>query len=132
VSDEARESVRRLLEAVNRRDVDAIKAEIASDFELHPMVTVWQRTYLGHAGVEEWQRDLLELWDEFGIEADEIQNRGEETVIVVGRWHGRPRSAPTPLEGPIAAVVRMSGGEATRADIYLDEAAASAAAEHGS
>ena len=37
------------------------------EFELHPLVSVWQRTYLGHAGIESWRQDLAELWDEFQL-----------------------------------------------------------------
>jgi ketosteroid isomerase-like protein len=119
--------VRRLIEAVNRRDLDAIKAETTADFELHPLVSVWQRDYLGHEGVEAWLRDLAELWDEFSIEIDGVEAGAGEALIVVGRWRGTPRNGPGSLEGPIAATVLVSAGKATKADVYLDPSEATGA-----
>ena len=121
---DARDSVRRLLEAVNSRDLEAIKAEVATDFELHPLVSVWQRTYLGHDGIDDWQRDLAGIWETFEIHVDAIEDAEDEQVLVVGRWQGRPQSGLGPLDGPIAAIVRFDGDKARRADVYHDRAAA--------
>jgi hypothetical protein len=112
--------VLRLVDAVNRGDFEAIKAETTVDFELHPLVSVWQRDYHGHAGIDEWGRDLDALWDEFSIEVDEVERGAGGAVIVVGRWRGTPQDAATALEGPIAATVVVVGGKATRADVHLD------------
>jgi ketosteroid isomerase-like protein len=124
--DSNREVVLRLIDAVNRGDVEAIKAETAADFELHPLVSVWQRAYHGHTGIEEWQRDLAELWEEFIIELDEVEEGAGEALVVVGRWRGTPKNAPTGLEGPIAATVSVTGGKATKADVYLPRSGPSA------
>jgi ketosteroid isomerase-like protein len=120
--------VRRMIEAVNRGDGEAIKAEVAADFELHPLISVWERTYRGHPGVDAWLRDLAELWNEFTIHADRLQDPGEHAVIVVGSWRGTPRNGPAPLEGPIAVVVRIAGDKVKRADVYLNEDEAARAA----
>jgi ketosteroid isomerase-like protein len=118
--DSNRQVVLRLIDAVNRGDVGAIKAETAADFELHPLVSVWQRDYRGHAGISDWQRDLAEIWDEFTIQVDEVEEAAGAALIVVGRWRGKPKNAPAALEGPIAATVLVVGGKATKADVYLD------------
>lgn len=118
--DSDREVVLRLIDAVNRRDVEAIKAETTADFELHPLVSVWQRDYLGHAGIEDWQRDVAALWDEFTIHVDEVEQAAGAALVVVGRWHGTPKNGPAPLQGPIAATVLIADGKATKADVYLD------------
>jgi ketosteroid isomerase-like protein len=120
----SRAVVLRLLDAVNRSDVEAIKAETTADFELHPLVTVWQRDYRGHSGIEDWQRDLGELWDDFSIEVDEVQPGAGEALVVVGRWRGTPKNAPAPLEGPIAATVLVVDGKAANADVYLSRSEA--------
>jgi ketosteroid isomerase-like protein len=122
VGEQAIESVRRLLGALNRRDLEAIKAEVAADFELHPLVSVWQRTYVGHDGIEDWQRDLGQIWEAFEIHADEVEDVEDEAVLVVGRWQGRSRTGLGPLDGPIAAIVRFAGDKARRADVYHDRA----------
>jgi ketosteroid isomerase-like protein len=124
IFDRDRQVVLRLIDAVNRGDVEAIKAETAVDFELHPLVSVWQRHYQGHAGIADWQRDLTELWDEFSIQVDEVEEGAGEALVVVGRWRGTPKDAPSALEGPIAATVLMVDGKATKADVYLDRTGA--------
>jgi ketosteroid isomerase-like protein len=117
-----------MIEAVNRGDGEAIKAEVAADFELHPLISVWERTYRGHQGVDDWQRDLAELWEEFTIRADRLQEPADDAVLLVGSWRGRPRNGPVALEGPIAAVVRIAGDKVRRTDVYLNEDEAARAA----
>jgi ketosteroid isomerase-like protein len=119
-----RQLVARLVDAVNRRDLAAIKAETAADFELHPLVSVWRRDYHGHAGIEDWYRDLAQLWDEFSIQVDGVEKAAGEALIVFGRWRGMPKNGPTALEGPIAATVLVAGGKATKAEVYLDRSEA--------
>jgi ketosteroid isomerase-like protein len=128
VSDHGQRLVLRMIEAVNRRDAPAIKAEVGDDFVLHPLITVWERTYRGHQGIDEWQRDLAALWDQFEIHADRLQGTGDDTVIVVGSWRGTPKNGSASLEGPIAAVVRIAGDKVRRTDVYLNEAEAVRAA----
>jgi ketosteroid isomerase-like protein len=129
VSEQDQRLVLRMLEAVNRRDVAAIKAEVTTDFELHPLVSVWERTYLGHQGIDDWQRDLAVLWDEFTIRADRLRDPGNDVVILVGGWRGTPKDGSAPLEGPIVVVTRLAAGKATRADVFLNEAEAAEAAK---
>jgi ketosteroid isomerase-like protein len=128
VSERGKALVLRMIEAVNRGDGEAIKAEVAADFELHPLISVWERAYRGHEGVDDWRRDLAQLWEEFTIQADRLEDAGDDAVIVVGSWRGTPRSGPTPLEGPIAVVVWIAGEQVRRADVYLNEDEAARAA----
>jgi len=127
-----RDLVLRLVDAVNRRDAEAITAEVGAEFELRPLVSVWERSYRGHAGVEAWQRDVAAVWDEFTIEAEDLHEPGGDAVVIVGRRHGIPRGASAPLDGPICAVIRFAGAKISRAEVYLDAAEAIAAAQSGS
>jgi ketosteroid isomerase-like protein len=131
VNDDRRELVLRLVDAVNRRDVDAITAELDADFELRPLVSVWERSYRGHSGVEAWLRDVAGLWERFEIEADEVRDPGGRSLVLVGRWRGTPRGSSAPLDGPISVVVRFAGARVSRAEIYLDPAEATEAASGG-
>ena len=129
MSEQDQRLVLRMLEAVNRRDVAAIKAEVTTDFELHPLVSVWERTYLGHQGIDDWQRDLALLWDEFTIRADRLRDPGNDVVILVGSWRGTPKDGSAQLEGPIVVVTRLAAGKAGRVDVFLNEAEAVEAAK---
>ena len=42
------EVVRQVLDAVGRRDVQAILDNVDSDVELQPLLSVWRQTYRGH------------------------------------------------------------------------------------
>ena len=128
MSDDRRDLVLRLLDAVNRGDADAITAEVDADFELRPLVSVWERSYRGHSGVEAWVRDVAGLWERFEIEAEEVRDPSGEPVVLIGRWRGTPRGSSAPLDGPIAVVIRFTGARVSRAEIYLDPAEATEAA----
>jgi ketosteroid isomerase-like protein len=129
VSEDKVELVQRVLEAVGRGDVAAIQADVDTGFELHPLVSVWQRTYVGHAGIESWKQDLAQLWEEFHLELVEAHEHDDETLVTLTKWRGRPIAGSAELEGPVAAVVRFRAGKAIRADFYVDLATAYEAAE---
>jgi ketosteroid isomerase-like protein len=121
--------VGRVLRAIELRDVDRIVAEVDPDFELHPLVSVWERSYRGREGVERWQQEVESLWETFRLEPEEFRDLDDDRLVMVGRWSGRAKGGTEELSGPIAAAVRFSGGKAVRADFYLDEESAMQAVE---
>ena len=118
------EVVRQALAAVGRRDLSAILERVDADVELHPVLSVWPRTYRGREGIEQWWRDVGELWEDFSVETEGFRDVGDETLVVRVRWRGRARGASTELGGPAAAVVRFRGAKAAFVEIHLDEAQA--------
>jgi hypothetical protein len=121
--------VQRAFEAINRRDAQAIIDEVPADFELHPLISVWERTYRGHDGIERWVRDLDGIWEEFGVEVESIRDVGGGMLLVLTNWRGRARGGNVELDGPVAAVIRFDGDVPLSANFYLDEARALAAIE---
>jgi ketosteroid isomerase-like protein len=124
VAEDNMEVVRQALEAIGRRDLPAILEHVDADIELHPLLSVWPRTYRGRNGIEQWWQDVGELWEDFNIETEGFRDLGEGTLLVRVRWRGRARGASTEVDGPAAAVVRFRGDKAASVDIYLDEAQA--------
>src|SRR5437868_3043543 len=118
------EVVRQVLDAVGRRDVQAILDNVDSDVELQPLLSVWRQTYRGHDGIEEWSQGVGELWDSFSVEPEGFRDLGEDTIVVRLRWRGRAKGASTELDGPGAAVVRFQADKVISVDIHLDEHAA--------
>jgi len=114
--------VRQALDAVGRRDLPALLKQVDTDVELRPLLTVWPQTYRGHEGIEQWWRDVGELWDDFSIEPEDFRDLGGGTLIVRVRWSGRPKGASAKLDGPAVAVVRFRETKAVSVDIHLDEA----------
>src|SRR5918911_498973 len=89
MSQENVEAFERFADANNRRDVDALLAELDPEVE-------WQSAVLGslggeatvhrgHDGVREMLRDLYEAFSEFRVEFSEIRDLGDR-VVATGRW----------------------------------------------
>jgi ketosteroid isomerase-like protein len=116
--------VLRALDAVGRRDVQAVLDEVDPDVELHPFVSVWQRRYEGRAGIEQWLRDIGELWEGYTVAAHDFRDLGADTLLVLGQWRGRGKGAATPLDGPLALLVAFRAGKVASVDVHLDEASA--------
>jgi ketosteroid isomerase-like protein len=124
VSEERYDLVRRMLDAISRRDTEAIVAEVHPEFEFMPLITVWPQPYLGHAGIQTWMRDVEGLWEEFAIEATAFRDLEGDDVLASLSWTGRGKGAGALLEGFAAAVIRFRDGRPVSASLYPDEARA--------
>jgi ketosteroid isomerase-like protein len=120
MSEENVEAFRRAVEGANRRDVEALLAELDPDVEWHAALTglggdsVWR----GHDGVREF---LPEVWDvlDTGFELPEIRGV-DDRVVALGRFRGRGKGSGVPAETPFGYVVDFRGGKAIRIQSYLD------------
>lgn len=129
MSDARADAVRRACDALGRRDLRAVLDELDPDVEVSPLVSVWQRSYRGHTGVEQWWRDVSELWEEFSIRPDDFRDLGDDVLLVRAHWHGRGKGNATGIDGPTALVIRFRNQKATSVDGYLDDAHAMRAVE---
>ena len=127
--DDREETARRALIAMSKRDLPAVQREIDPEFELHPLITVWQGIYRGEAGLEQWWRDLTELWEEFTMDAESFRELEDGRLLAKLHWAGRPRGNAPAVEGPAAAIIRFRGARVLKATVYLDEGSALAAAK---
>jgi len=85
VSQENVELVRRLLEACNRRDWDAMLETGAPEIEI---VTLMTGTHRGHAG---WRRLVEEMAEEvsgFQFVPEDFIDVGQDRVVAVTHWVG--------------------------------------------
>jgi ketosteroid isomerase-like protein len=125
VSEANIEAVRQALSAVERRDLTGLLEYADPEIELHPLLSVWERTYRGHAGIEQWLHDVGDLWQQFSVDAESFRDLGGGTLVVGVHWRGRAKGEKSAeVEGPAAAVFRFNGDKATSVDIHLDEARA--------
>jgi ketosteroid isomerase-like protein len=116
--------VRRAFDALARGDQQALLDELDPNVELHPFVSVWQGTYLGHDGIEQWWRDVAALWEEFRVDPVDFRDLDAQTLLVLAQWRGRGKGSATAIDGPAALVIGFRGGKAASVDVYLDEAQA--------
>ena len=123
MSEENVEAFKRFSDANNRRDVEALLAELDADVE-------WQSAVLGslggeatvhrgHDGVREMLRDLYEAFSEFRVEFSDVRDLGDR-VFAAGRWVTRGEESGVETTPPLASVVDFKDGKAIRVRSYLD------------
>jgi ketosteroid isomerase-like protein len=98
MSEENVEVVRRFIDAINRRDVDAWAAAVAPELEFQSLFAgIEGRTYRGPESGRRYFGDLGDAWDTFHVEIEETADLGGDRVLVSVRYQGRGRQAgPTP------------------------------------
>src|SRR3954452_11116599 len=123
MSQENVESFKRFADANNRRDVEAMLAELDPEVE-------WQSAVLGslggeatlhrgHDGIREMLRDLYEAFSEFRVEFSDVWDL-DDRVVAFGRWVTRGEGSGIETTPPLASVVDFRDGKAIRVRSYLD------------
>jgi ketosteroid isomerase-like protein len=130
MSEENVEVVRETVDAVNRRDFDALQALLRADVEWDDMEG-WpgiRGVYHGPAGVREWWDAVLEVWESVHAEVKEITegNGGRVFLGVSGTALGKGSGAET--EGRGWYVLWLVDGKIARWKLFLDRSEALEAA----
>jgi len=121
MSQENVETTKRFIDAYNRRDVEAMLAEVDPKFEWHSVILTGlqgkETVYRGHEGVREYLRDLYEALGETHIECSEMRDLGNQ-LVMIGRFRVRGRESGAGTESPLGAVVDFEAGKGTRLRSY--------------
>jgi ketosteroid isomerase-like protein len=125
------EAFKRAAEAINRRDIEALLAEVDSEVEWYPVmlasVAGGAAVYRGHEGVRAWIGDVDETFGETYSEFPEIRDLGDR-VVAIGRLRVRGKESGVEVESPIIYVADFRNGKAFHVRTYLDREEALAAA----
>jgi ketosteroid isomerase-like protein len=117
------EAFKRGADAYNRRDVEALLAELHPQIEWRPLLPVLlggeAAVYTGHEGARQGIRELEEAFTELRAEPLEFQDLGER-VLAIGRLHGRGKESGVETESPIAWLVDFADGKVVRIREYVD------------
>jgi ketosteroid isomerase-like protein len=115
MSQEGVEPVKRLFEAFNRGDVEAVVASFDPDCELYEpqeMPDTPAGGFRGHDGIREWMANLRETG---GVRFDPVavETQGD---VVFSEWIGRGRgqTSGVPIEWPTWAVVEIQDSKVLR------------------
>ena len=123
MSQENVEIVRRVSDAYNRRDVEAMLDELHPEIEWHPWLQLQfgggATVYRGHQGVRTGIRELEEAFSEIEAEQTEIRDLGER-VVAIGHHRGRGKESGAITESPLAWIVEFKSGKVIRVREYLD------------
>jgi ketosteroid isomerase-like protein len=118
-----------VLDALNRRDPDALLDMVHPDYELHSrLVAVEGNVYKGPEGFREYFRDLEGGFRDFRWEADEIIGEPPGNVVVVFRFRGRGRESGVPVGGLAAQLWIFRDGKVWRNTVYRTKSEALEAA----
>jgi ketosteroid isomerase-like protein len=130
VSRENAEVTQRVIDAFNRRDIDAFIQQTTEDFEWFPALgmAVEGRSFRGREGVESYFEALHATWEELRMVTVTVRDL-RESVLWLGRIEGRGRGSGVRVDSPMGAIVDFRDGKVWRARSYLDHGQALKAAE---
>jgi ketosteroid isomerase-like protein len=115
------EIVKRAIDALERRDVEALADLNTADFELFPAME--GGSLRGREGLETFLRNLREAWEEEHYIADEFRDLGDR-VLWLGRMEGRGRSSGVEVDAPVGAILDFRDGKIARIRTYFDHSEA--------
>jgi ketosteroid isomerase-like protein len=120
--------IRRLAEAFNDRDLDAMDRDIDPGAEIYPMRAQLEgKAYRGPDGVREMLADFDQDWELVRMDPDEFRDAGDQ-VVVLGRLRARGRASGVDLDVPMGFVWRLRDGKVVYARSFSEQADALRAA----
>jgi ketosteroid isomerase-like protein len=124
MSEENVEIVRRVYDAVARRDAESILALHDPDVEVRfAKGTMLDRigeagTYRGHEGLRAFDRELRQAFEDFETNCEELIDAGER-VVSVSRYRARGRRSGLEIDGPIQfGIWTIRDGKITRVEWF--------------
>ena len=87
--------VLKLLDAFNRRDLDAFTALSHDQIEVESRLVVMEGGYHGYEGLRRWWEDFLGAFPDYNLELEELRDVGDVTLgQMCGRGHGADSASP--------------------------------------
>jgi ketosteroid isomerase-like protein len=123
MSQENVEIVRGILEADQRRDMEAVHAAYAPDVEWEDNAALWGDwgTACGPEGIQAAWHRWYEAFEDVRFEWDEVTDVGDE-VVVTYRVHAQGRGSGAAVDQAITLVWTLRAGKAVRIRAYADRA----------
>jgi ketosteroid isomerase-like protein len=121
------EIVRRIWDAADRRDTQAVlslyDSEVDLDVSGFPVVATDASRYRGHEGLRRLFAEWREIWDDADSQLVELIDAGER-VVSVYNYRGRGRASGVSVEGVFATVWTIRDEKAVRVEWFVgrDEA----------
>jgi ketosteroid isomerase-like protein len=117
------EAFKRGNDAYNRRDVEALLAELDPEVAWHSAILAplegEATVYRGHEGVRELIRELDEALAELQIEYSEVRDLGDR-IVAIGHVRTRGKASGAEIESTIGTVTDFKNGKGIRVSTHLD------------
>ncbi len=129
MSQENVEIVRRILNAVERRDLETLDALFPEDAEFYSVLAASEgRLFAGRQGIRDYFAWFDDAFDEFGSEIEEIVDAGKDRTVALLRFSARGQGSGITLDQQIGIVFTFKREQLARMDSYFDPASALEAA----
>ena len=122
------EVVHRQLEAVNRRDFDALLPYAAPNVVYDTSPSGFG-VYVGVAAIREFIEGYWKAFEDLRFELEEFVDLGNGVTFAVNRHHARTIGSTAPIQAREAQVTEWKDGLVVRITVYIDIDEARAAAE---
>jgi SnoaL-like domain len=119
----SQELVRRAVQAIDDRNLNALLAVMDDEVEAVPLLAAMEGRYHGHDGIRRWWASLLETFPDFGVEIVQISQIGEATVAVLSST-GRGVGSDTPIDATVWQVSRFRRDKCIHWRVYASESEA--------
>jgi uncharacterized protein len=117
-------AAKRIYEARNRGDVEAVLAEFDPEATWHPhLATLGGIPIRGHDAIREYMASLQEDWIGFRHEPEEFIDAGDKVVALL-QTYARGHESGVDVEMPVAHVLTFKGEKCTGYVSYGDRAKA--------
>jgi ketosteroid isomerase-like protein len=120
---------RRLVEAWNRRDIEAVMSFFASDAVWDRPLAPGDERLRGRTAIRGWLEESFRPYEEWAMEVEELLDLGKGVSFSVAVQKGRLVGSSGFLKTRLASVVVRDGDLIVRIESYLDIDEARAAAE---
>ena len=112
-----------------REGFGQLQSLVTDDFNSQLSPELGERVLSGVQGLEMFVEAVEVDFSEFRYEADEIEETGDDRVLVLGTIHARARATGMPLSGDFGHVWTVRDGRAAQVQAYRDRAEARQAAD---
>ena len=131
MSQENVEIVRRILEAINRRDIHAVVESATQDFVMDwsNSLGLLSGVYQGRDQAREAFQSFLEPWDSIRWEPEELIDLRDDRVLTVSGIQMRGRGSGVEVKASGASVWTIRNGRLAAISLYQSKAEAVEAAE---
>jgi ketosteroid isomerase-like protein len=114
------EIAKQVIDAFNRRDVDAIFACVNPDVEWFPAMTLGGGPLRGREGIESYVREVSDTWEEYRAVVQNFRKLADEGVLALSRIEGRGAGSGGLVDAEMAQVFDFRDGRIARGRTYLD------------
>ena len=124
MSQENVEIAKRVIDAFNQRDVDAIFECVNPDIEWFPAmpVTFGGGALQGREGIEAYVREVSETWEEYRVVGQDFRDLGDDGALVLSRVEGRGAGSGGAVDSAMGQIFDFRDGKISRVRTYLDHA----------